>query len=321
MQIQKLVCATDFSACSERALGYAALIASLFSAELHLLHGLVLHEDDVHNPEHHFPDHDELDRKMADLLSLGMDGVLSDPGFDPATVLCVQRRGISASALILDYAMEIDADLVVIGTHGRRGTFRWLLGSVADKVIRWATCPVLTVPEARLPRAAGSVLRILTPVDFSPLSRYAVATSRELAATFKADLVLLHVVELPSYPGFYETYFLNDMKGIERQSVAELETLATELELEDRTLEIRFGRPAEEIWASCQARECDLIVMGNCGLSGFRMGGLGTTAENVVRGARCPTLTVRAPESVVLGKESRPLYTDKSEGGEPLSAP
>ncbi len=302
MKIQKIVCPTDFSPCSDQALGYAAFVASLFHAELHMLHGLVLHQDDPHNPEHHFPDHEELERKMKEVISAGMDRLVGSLEFEPSMVLCAQRRGFDASEVILEYVKEVDADLVVMGTRGRRGSARILLGSVADRVVRWADCPVLTVPEETPHRTGDSVERILVPIDFSATSRRAVEAAWELAQLSEADLVLLHVIDLPSYPGFYDTSFLNDREGMKRKSLAALESLAHELEVKNVAFEVRFGRPAHEILDSCHSRECDLIVMGNRGLSGFRMFGLGTCAEHVVRGAKCPTLTVRSDESETLSE-------------------
>jgi nucleotide-binding universal stress UspA family protein len=304
MKIRRIVCATDFSPCSDQALGYAAFIASLFRAELHMLHGLVLHHDDPHNPEHHFPDLKELEEKMSEITSAGMDRLVASLEAEPSMLLCAQRRGFDASEVILEYVEEVDADLVVMGTHGRRGSARILLGSVADKVVRWADCPILTVPEETSHQTGHSVEQILVPVDFSAVSRRAVEAAWDLSQITEAGLVLLHVVELPSYPGFYDTSFLDDREGMKRKSLEALENLAHELQLEHIACEARLGRPAHEILASCQARECDLIVMGNRGLSGFRMFGLGTTAEHVVRGAKCPILSIRPRESEASSEKS-----------------
>ena len=293
MKIRRVICPTDFSPCSDRAMGFAAFVASLFHAELHMLHGLILHEDDPHNPEHHFPDQKELETRMKEVISEGMEKLMGSLRFEPSMVLCAQRRGFDASEVIQEYIREVDADLVVMGTHGRRGSTRVLLGSVADKVVRWAPCPVLTVPEGKGHKAGDSFERIVAPVDFSLPSKRAVSAAFELARVFEAELVLLYVVELPSYPGFHDTSFFDDREGMRQKSLVALESLAADLEIQDAAFEVRFGRPAHEILASCQEKGCDLIVMGNRGLSGFRMFGLGTTAEHVVRGAKCPTLTLR----------------------------
>lgn len=297
MKIQKIVYPTDFSRCSDQALGYAAFAASLFHAELHMLHGLVLHDDDPHNPEHHFPDYQELEKKMKTGISKGMDELMGALKFQPAMALCSQRRGFDASEVILEYLHEVDADLVVMGTHGRRGPTRMLLGSVANKVVRWAHCPVLTVPEVKEPRGGDAVKTIIVPVDFSALSQRAAHSAAKLAELYKADLVLLHVVDLPAYPSFYDTSFLAGSEEMKRKSFKALQDLSHELELEHPpTLEVRFGGAATEILTYCETKECDLIVMGNQGLGGFRLFGLGSTAERVVRRSRTPVLTIRSKD-------------------------
>ena len=106
------------------------------------------------------------------------------------------REG-QAAAEIADMAISMNADLLVIGTHGRSGFERLLLGSVTEKVLRKARCPVLTVPR-RLPDAvpAGAVLykRILCPVDFSASSLHALKYATSLAQESDGQLTVLHVV-------------------------------------------------------------------------------------------------------------------------------
>ena len=118
----------------------------------------------------------------------------SAPGI---TIEAAVREG-SAAAEILDQAAGMKADLLVIGTHGRSGFERLVLGSVAEKVLRKASCPVMTVPK-RLPDAmpTGPVVynRILCPVDFSESSLHALKYAISMAKEADGRLTVLHVVE------------------------------------------------------------------------------------------------------------------------------
>src|SRR5690606_2923950 len=95
---------------------------------------------------------------------------------------------------ILDYAGRVDADLIVMATHSRRGLDHLLLGSIAEAVVREAVCPVFTVgPMERLDEDRPP--RLLVPADFSKHARRALAYAKELARLYEAELHALHVVE------------------------------------------------------------------------------------------------------------------------------
>ena len=136
----------------------------------------------------------------------------------------VVREGNTA-AEILDQATTMSADLLVIGTHGRSGFERLLLGSVAEKVLRKARCPVLTVPP-RLPDAvpSGPVLfkRILCAVDFSESSMHALKYALSLAQEADACLTVVHVIgaELVGQVGIGEE--LVNLATLQRQHEAEV---------------------------------------------------------------------------------------------------
>ena len=98
---------------------------------------------------------------------------------------------------IVDQALSIGADLIVIGTHGRRGFKRWLLGSVTEAVLHEAACPVLTVPPHAGTAAPEAVTfkRILCPIDFSTSALQAMGFGLDLARQANGRLTLMHVVE------------------------------------------------------------------------------------------------------------------------------
>ena len=169
IEIRRILCPIDFSDHSRRALDHAIAIARWYESTVTVLHvfspapvaafgpGPVVFEPIVLTPA----DRDQL---LADTKAFAE--TESAPG---VAIEAVVREGNTAGE-ILEQAIGMTADLLVIGTHGRSGFERLLLGSVAEKVLRKASCPVMTVPKG-LPDAvpAGPVLykRILCPVDFS----------------------------------------------------------------------------------------------------------------------------------------------------------
>lgn len=291
LQIDRLLHPTDFSECSERALPVAVLLAEAHEAELHALHALVLHAADE-------TDVDLLWERLAEearaeLRAIGEDRELR---VSPAVA-----RGISAAPVILDYASEQDVDLIVMGTHGRRGVRRWLAGSVAEEVVRLAPCPVLTVHAEPGPSEAGDVPRfqeMVVPVDFSSHSRLAVAHARELSETLDARVSLVHVVEQAVYPDFYLPVQSSglDLAGLRETAAERLRELADEAVGAERTgaVEVRTGRTVPEIIDFVEARGADLVVIASHGLQGLERVLLGSVAERVVRRASCSVLTVKA---------------------------
>ena len=149
IRLQKILFPTDFSPCADRAFDLALLLAQHFGAELHMFHAVVLHEDDPHNPAHHFPDPEAIHHRLERLADSEMARLLERQGATEARIRQVKSRGISAAPSILEYADECDADLIVMGTEGRRGPSHLLLGSVAEEVVGHARCPVLTVRSER----------------------------------------------------------------------------------------------------------------------------------------------------------------------------
>lgn len=144
--IQKILLAVDFGPASEAAGERAAAIAKVFGAEIHVVH---VYEAPVY-PYPHPPvlDVDALVASLERRAHAGVEVVarkLAAELGDDARVASVLRQG-SAWRNILDVAAELDADLVVMGTHGRTGVERVLIGSVAEKVVRMSPVPVLIVP-------------------------------------------------------------------------------------------------------------------------------------------------------------------------------
>lgn len=299
MHFQKILFPTDFSSCANQALPYALHWASSFDGDLYMLHAIILHGYQPLHGVEGFPGEDdiyEVYRSQAEEEMKRLEAA------HPAVVKQVQRRGVAAAPVILEYASETGIDLIVMATHGRRGPRRLLVGSVTEEVIRKASCPVLTMKAGEEEREVGDPQRILVPLDFSAGCRRALRTAASLAKRFGAALDLLHVVEQPPYPVFYEAVggFANLYPpGLEAESRKHLEALAAECGAEtgSASIQVRTGIPGEEILRFATERESDLIVVPTHGLTGVAYALLGSVTEKIVRRAECPVLVTRCEEA------------------------
>lgn len=183
-------------------------------------------------------------------------------------------------------------DLVVMGTHGRTGFARILLGSVAEKVVRHAPCSVLVTRGA-----STTFKRVLCPVDFSEDSRHAVDAAAELAQRTKAEIALVHVVEVPVV--YSDGPLIVDFIGdLEKRSARMLEQWAAELKAKVSvpvTMRSLSGSPGAQTLAVLDDDPAfDLVVVGSHGRTGIRRFLLGSVAEQIVRHAPCSVMVARA---------------------------
>lgn len=300
LELQRILFPTDFSPCARQAMDWALFLAEDFGAGLHLLHAVAFAQAAPLAAESPIASAEELLEDMARQARSEL-GRLVDEARAGRTleVHAVERRGFSAGVIILDYAGEIGADLIVMGSHGRRRTARLLLGSVAEEVVRHAACPVLVLREPPASRPLTAPQRILVPIDFSAHSAPAVAMAAALAARYRTSLRLLHVVDLTPLPPFYGA--LPDAAAAERlreRAIAELRALAREtVGAEGLAWEcaVREGRAAEEIVRCAEEDDSGLVVMPSHGRSGLERALIGSTAERVLRLSRRPVLVLRRP--------------------------
>ncbi|MDX1578497.1 MAG: universal stress protein, partial [Gemmatimonadota bacterium] len=207
------------------------------------------------------------------------------------------RRGLAAAPAILEYAEEAGIDLIAMGSHGRRGLRRLLLGSVTEEVLRAGRWPVLTVHGGASERAAPGYRRILAPVDFSKHTRGQVDACVALAERFGCGIELVHVVDPPIVPELYMPLapLVADAKKATERATAGLEDLAAPLRSgPEVATEVLIGSPASEI--ARRAEATDLIVMPTHGYSGLDRVLLGSVAEGVLRRVDCAVLVLRPPD-------------------------
>ena len=288
---KKILVATDFSTTADTAERIAYQLASFLEAELHLVHVRVILEDPLMAEEQQM----KLERLMSSTEEATREAFARDRTGEPGvTVTTHLIRSVSAAEAITETASDLDSDLIVMGTHGRRGIKHMLLGSVAENVIRSADLPVLTVrPGTAFPIHGPK--RILVAHDFSDRSAEAVRVAGEWARAFDADVTLLHVVEPVVYPEFYAINALSDdvMTRLQDRASEALDD-AAEATLPDLrvTTRVLIGRAIDTVIAEAQPESFDLVVMGTRGLTGLEQLMLGSVAEGVLRRCPVPLLTV-----------------------------
>jgi nucleotide-binding universal stress UspA family protein len=285
----RILVPTDFSPPSDAALSYARLLGRTFDASLHLLHVTGTHSTRPHTA-------DSGNRVSTALRELRERLTAADRSPD-VTVLAVDAP--DPAAQIVRTARSMDASLIVMGTHGRGGVARVLMGSVAEKVVRTAPCPVLTANGA-LRASANGFRRILVPTDFSGSSDAALDCARRLAAGFGGSMHLLHVLGdvTPSGVTGSELFVTEPPEARSMRLMDARDRLMHRITPDDRealraTTEVIFGSPAQTIVDYAVDNRFDLIVMGTHGRTGMAHLLVGSVAERVVRTAGCPVLTTQ----------------------------
>jgi nucleotide-binding universal stress UspA family protein len=187
-----------------------------------------------------------------------------------------------------------EVDLIVIGTHGRRGLGMILLGSMAEKILRRATCPVITVgPHVQLePAHTAKLGQMLCATDFSPASAAGTAYAVFLAQASQAKLDFIHVIERPKLADAVRCHQLTESY---RQRLQDLVPADSGLTSQVSFL-VEQGNPAEQILRASRSRRADLIVLGvkHTGDDLSASNHLPwLTAHRVISEAPCPVLTVR----------------------------
>jgi nucleotide-binding universal stress UspA family protein len=294
ISIARILCPIDFSDISRHALVHAAAIARWYEARLTVLYvfsnlaamdlpPLVLDDADRERLMTQM-------RRFAEVV--------------PSTVAVdfrLQEAGFAHDEIVAQIAAT-NADLLVLGTHGRSGFQRLFLGSVTEKVMRKATCPTLVVPPHASDTVADEAVQfrqILCPIDFSDSSLGALEFAIDMAEEADARLTLLHVVELPlalsQEPAVIDVDFSRFREVAAAGAQRRLQALIPEQARTYCTVDAAVveGRAYREILRQAGERQSDLIVMGVHGRGALNLLVFGSTTHHIIRAAGCPVLIVR----------------------------
>ncbi|MES3628995.1 MAG: universal stress protein [Longimonas sp.] len=308
LDLNHILVPRDFSSTSDRALQYALDWARRTGATLHVVHAKVLHQNiDQETVEAERGTMKQLREQLRHVQGNDMSKGAVD--LKEAVV-----RDVAAAPAILEYTEDHDIDLIVMGTHGRRGMRRMIMGSVAEEVVRYAACPVLTVrgEPVDMADAPDPIQTIGVPVDFSTHSREALLHAAAVADLLDADLFVHHVLEDTLHPAFYVggVQSVHDIDpDIETKALAKLDRFVEEAlqvpaykDIVVRT-RVDVGSAARLISKVAKEEDVDLVAMATHGRTGGTTFRLGSVTEKVVRHTRCPVLTVKVHGRSLLATE------------------
>lgn len=286
IQLENIVFATDFSNTAQAALPFAAEIAQRFDAKLFVVHAKTPENYALPAVELWAAINAQLEED-TDQLKQTLHNQFPNVPFEVFTA----EGGVWG--VVKAVAQNKKADLIVVGTSGRCGIGKSVLGSVAEEIRRRATCPVLTVgphSPAEPPREA-KFKKIVYATDFGEGSHEAAAFAVALAEEHQAHLTLLHVIREPKAEGLVPT------DELETGALDRLRALVTGeagLWCEPKAV-VRQGVPAEKILEVAKREKADLIVLGIRKFSVVVLAThlAGAVAHQVVAQAPCPVLTIR----------------------------
>ncbi len=297
LRVKRVLIPTDFSAAARPAMARGADLALQFKAEVHFLHVVMMVEPALYPSFALPPDTTEAREELSRAAKRQLEE-LAEALEVPAERRVIEVRHSTAIApAILDYAEEAKVDLIAMGTHGRRGVRRFLMGSVTEEVVRKATCPVVTLR----PDSGEQVRpkRIVAALDLSTHSMTVIEHARELAELYHAGVDFVHVLPLPRYPASYQLgesadLYLEGPEAERRVRGAMVEMVHQSGPDGQFEYHVVRGDPSEEILRLVERVDGDLVVVASHGMTGLTHVLMGSVADKVVRQAECPVLTVHA---------------------------
>ncbi len=306
ISLDRVVCPLDFSAVGQRAFDHAVALARRCDASITAVHVAPPKEGTV-------------PRRAGSPVVLDPGG--TSEGMPPSQAAdamdwladTARRTGVEVDPVVVEgnavrsilrYASSPPADLLVIGTHGSGGFERLVMGSVAERIVRKAACPVLTVSpevsELLPPPDPGFFDRIVCAVDFSDASLRALQYAQALAEGPESEVAVVHVLDSPASSILFPRRAQATASDPEALLAAQnrLESLlpsSNERRGPRPKLELRVGRPHEQILHFARERDAQVVVMGvhGRGRGLVERFFLGSVTSHIMRGAACPVLSVR----------------------------
>ena len=294
IEINRILCPIDFSEHSAHALRYAMKMAAWYGARLHVLHVMPPLPPAASSPLA------EAGRPLTERNLASAVARWREPSV-PVTSELIESA--DPSMRILEFAEALDADMIVTGSHGRRGVKRALLGSTVEPLLHKSRRPVLVIPaglnQARLQHPM-TFTHIICAVDFSAASLAALAFAISIAEESDAHLTLLNVIEMPPElsnhpePPDFDIYQVRAAAEAER--LTQLRALVPEHAREFCTVEtaVLEGGASRQVLRLADLQNADLIVLGVHGRHAFDLAIFGSNSKDVVTSAHCPVLVVPA---------------------------
>jgi nucleotide-binding universal stress UspA family protein len=284
--IHNVLIATDFSSCSNLALSFGLELAHGYRANAYVVFVVPADEFMMAGPEAYIAAKEAARR---DLLELKHELRKKHSYIEGEDYHLFLLEGDVAQA-ILDFAQQKQIDAIVVGTHGRSGLGRALMGSVAESVFRNSPVPVLTLgPHLERITGGRTPKNILVPVDFTPASERAARYAAAMAREHNATLTLLHVIE--RWPAQAQADRERVMQALREKVENLLGDDAKGLRCKFR---VEVGRVVETVLYTANGIDADLVVVGVRPRTGLLNRLMWPHAYEIVREATCPVLTVRS---------------------------
>jgi len=280
---------TDGSEAANNAAEGAVALAERFDADLHAISVLK-------DADYPISVRSELSTELAEQATAVLDEIASranEIGVDSTTELIETDAPVHQA--IIDYGPEHDADIIVMGTHGRTGLNHLILGSIAERTLRVSPLPVLTVHGET--DIHPEIETIIVPTDGSETASAAGTHAIQLAALTGASLHAVHVINLVALSGEYGSgSVLQELRQVGQQAVDDIVRRGTEAGVQSAETAILSGAPSREVVDYATDHDADLVVVGTHGRSGLDRLLLGSVTEKIVRPAEMPVLSVSSRE-------------------------
>jgi len=292
-ELRRILCPIDFSEFSVRAYRHGLMLAEHYRASLVALHIVEVWQ----YPSVSFAASAKLlEEYLQDIYAKGKEQLqefVKNHTHDETKPECIVLQG-TASDSIEAFAKEKKTDLIVMGTHGRRGFDHLMLGSVTERVLRRAPCPVLAVckPSRELIDSGEQqdhvhrLNRILFCTDFSENSRRALSYATSLAERYNAELTLLHVME--------EILSSTNIEAAKAEAIEQLNKLIPPKDLQASKVKttVRVGKAYKQIIGLAVETQADIVIMAVRGRDALDLAVFGSTTYRVLQLGPCPVLAV-----------------------------
>jgi nucleotide-binding universal stress UspA family protein len=297
--LRHILVPTDFSDAAEHALLYAASLGERYGATIHVIHVVTLQDVD-RSDDTNFPDMAPyLDRADA-AARQALDAGAEHGGEAEATVVKEVLRSVNPHEAIIEYAGDKAIDLVVIAMRGRSRLSYMLLGSVTERVVRYAPCPVLVVEKGDrdfVDPATGAVNvnKVVIAHDLSDRAQRALTYTVERMAPYEPELHLVHVVESDVPSAYADVGVQSSFSGIpdlKQRLEQALGNRAADVAPEGWKVvcHVTEGKVHKKVNGYAADQRADLLVVGSESRRSLAERLVGGTAEQIIRHAPCPTL-------------------------------